>query len=484
MLKHFSYALIIAVIGLACAEINETDKKTSFSAGSPGTKIKIEDSSAAQKNYKNFCAGCHGEKMDAFADRKWKYGNTREDLFKGIKHGYADGGMPAYDSAFNNEEIYALADYILAGIKNRERYDFNTAPAVQNLFISENQNVKLDTIVKGIESPWSMVFLPGNEMLVTEKSGKLYRVKKDRSLQVISGSPAVTADGQGGLLDVILHPDFKKNNIIYLSYSAFKKEGAATLATTAIMKAVLKKDKLQDQKIIFEALPYSTTRHHYGSRMVFGQDGLLYFSVGERGNEKQNPQSLQNDLGKIHRIKDDGSIPADNPFINTPGAKPSIFTYGNRNPQGLTLQPGTGLIWSHEHGPRGGDEINIIGAAKNYGWPAISFGINYNGKTITDKTAMPGMEQPLLYWIPSIAPSGMAFVTGNRYKSWKGDLLVGSLRFKYLNRCTVKDGKVTGEELLLKNIGRLRDVRMGPDGYIYVSVENPGFIFKLIPVAR
>jgi glucose/arabinose dehydrogenase len=295
--------------------------------------------------------------------------------------------------------------------------------------------------------------------------------------------PAVVNEGQGGLLDVIVHPQFEKNNIIYLSYSKAKNDDP-TLATTAILKATLKNNELINTKIIFEALPYTPTRHHYGCRMVFGKDGLLYFSVGERGNEKQNPQSTANDLGKIHRITDDGGIPPDNPFALSTTAKKTIYSYGNRNPQGLAMDKVTGKIWETEHGPRGGDEVNIIDPGKNYGWPAISFGINYNGKIITDKTELPGMEQPLHYWIPSIAPSGTAFVEGNRYKGWKGDLLVGSLRFNYLNRCKIKNGKIVGEELLLKNIGRMRDVRMGPDGYIYVAVENPGYVFKLVPVER
>ena len=484
MLKLFTYSIVMITIGLVYVQWNGNNKDDFHSLKAIAKKPVPADSGSVENNYKNFCSGCHGEKMDAFVDRKWKYGSTKEDLFKGIKHGYPDGGMPAFDSAFSNTEMYALADYILAGIKNLKRYDFNKAPVPENLFVSEALNIKLDTVVKGLGSPWSIAFLPKSEMLVTEKSGKLYRVKKDRTMQLINGGPQVTAEGQGGLMDVILHPKFKSNNLVYISYSAFKKEGSTTLATTAIMRARLNGDQLEQQQIIFEALPYTRTRHHYGSRMVFGRDGLLYFSVGERGNEKQNPQSLQNDLGKIHRIKDDGSIPANNPFVNKAGAKTSIFTYGNRNPQGLTMNPLTGEIWSNEHGPRGGDEINIVGAGKNYGWPAISWGINYDGKIISSKTAMDGMEQPLLYWIPSIAPSGMAFVEGNRYAGWNGDLLVGSLRFKYLNRCKIKNGKVVGEELLLKNIGRLRDVRMGPDGYIYVSVENPGYVFKLIPVSK
>ncbi len=484
MLKLFTSSIVMITIGVICVQWNENSKDDFRSLNSISITTPAIDSGSVENNYRSFCSGCHGEKMDAFVDRKWKYGSSRDDLFKGIKLGYSDGGMPAFDSAFSNDEMYALSDYILAGIKNLKRYDFNKAPVPENLFVSETQNIKLDTVVKGLGSPWSIAFLPQGEMLVTEKSGKLYRVKKDRTMQLINGGPQVTAEGQGGLMDVILHPKFKGNNLVYISYSAFKKEGSTTLATTAIMRAKLNGDQLEEQQIVFEALPYSRTRHHYGSRMVFGRDGLLYFSVGERGNEKQNPQSLQNDLGKIHRIKDDGTIPADNPFVNKAGAKPSIFTYGNRNPQGLTVNPLTGAIWSNEHGPRGGDEINIVGAGKNYGWPAISWGINYDGKIITDKTSMAGMEQPLLYWIPSIGPSGMAFVEGSRYAGWKGDLLVGSLRFKYLNRCKMKNGKVVGEELLLKNIGRLRDVRMGPDGYIYVSVENPGFVFKLIPVAK
>ncbi len=482
MIKIITYSLAMFAIGFTLSDMNEMARSKPSPSIERHSPMSPSDSSEVEARYKSFCGGCHGEKMDAFVDRKWKYGNTREDLFKGIKHGYEDGGMPAYDSAFNDKEMYALADYILEGIRNRERYDFEKETKRVNLFVSDQQTVKLDTVFRGVESCWSLAFLPGNEMLVTEKAGRLFRIKKDRTKQLLGGTPAVHKEGQGGLMDVILHPDFKKNKLIYISYSAVKKEGTTILATTAIMRAKLETDRLVDQQIIFEALPYSRTRLHYGSRMVFGRDGLLYFSVGERGNEKQNPQTTTNDLGKIHRIKDDGSIPADNPFINVAGAKPSIYSFGHRNPQSLTLHPGTGKLWETEHGPRGGDELNIVEPAKNYGWPAISYGINYNGKIMTDKTALPGMEQPVLYWIPSIAPSGMAFVEGNRYKAWKGDLLVGSLRFKYLNRCKIKDGKVIGEELLLKNIGRLRDVRMGPDGYIYVAVENPGYIFRLVPV--
>jgi len=435
-------------------------------------------------NYANYCSGCHGEKMDAFVDRKWKHGETKENLFKAIKYGYPDDGMPAFDTTFTDQETYELTDYILAGIKNVKKYDFKDVPRTSNIFSSEAQDIRLDTIASGINVPWSMTFLPNGEMLITERSGKLYRLTKEKKLQNIDGVPDVLAEGQGGLLDIALHPAFGKNHLIYFSYSMPQKSDSGVLATTAVMRAKLKGNKLTAQKNIFIALPFSKTRHHFGSRLQFGKDGCLYVSVGERGNEKQNPQNLNNHLGKIHRIKDDGTIPADNPFAGRNDAVASIYSFGHRNPQGLTIDPLTGKLWSTEHGPRGGDEVNIIGKGRNYGWPVISYGINYNGTIFTNITAKEGMEQPVLYWNPSIAPSGMAFVTGDRYKNWKGNLLVGSLRFKYLNRCVLKGNKIVRQEMLLKNIGRLRDVRMGPDGYIYVSVESPGAILRLTPIRR
>jgi glucose/arabinose dehydrogenase len=249
------------------------------------------------------------------------------------------------------------------------------------------------------------------------------------------------------------------------------------------MRARLDGNTLKDQKDIFIAKPYSRTQQHYGSRLQFGKDGYLYISVGERGNEKENPQQIKgNDLGKIHRIKSDGTIPADNPFVKTADAQASIYSYGHRNPQGMTIHPGTGQIWVNEHGPRGGDEINIVEAGNNYGWPVISYGINYNGKPITNLTAKEGMAQPVHYWIPSIGPSGMAFVTGGKYKDWEGNILSGSLRFKFLQRTVLNGSKVTREEILFKNIGRVRDVRMAPDGFIYMAVETPGRVYRLVPV--
>jgi glucose/arabinose dehydrogenase len=304
---------------------------------------------------------------------------------------------------------------------------------------------------------------------------------KDGSMVEIEGVPEVLNEGQGGLMDVELHPDYKENRLVYISYSKFKEQDDELLSTTAIARAKLQDKKLEDLEIIFEALPYSGTRHHYGCRMEFDREGYLYFSVGDRGNRDRNPQALDNHSGKVHRLFDDGSIPEDNPFVDNPEALSSIYSYGHRNPQGMILHPETGEVWTHEHGPRGGDEINIIRMGANYGWPLVSHGINYDGTIFTSLTEEEGMEQALHYWVPSIAPSGMVFVTGERYPAWKDRLLVGSLKYEYLHMCEIEDGRVISEEFLLKNIGRVRNVKMGLDGYIYVAMEEPGRVFRLIP---
>lgn len=446
------------------------------------TPLVLHTIAGPAENYAKYCSGCHGEKMDAFTDRDWKHGNKLNDLMVSIKKGWADEGMPAFEKTFKDDEIKDLAQYILTGIKKTQAYNFDSEP-VSSTFTSEKLTVKLDTIATGFDIVWGMAFLPEGDLVATERGGKLYRIKNKKK-QEITGVPEVLAEGQGGLLDVAISPNFKTNKLVYFSYSKPKKEGSKTLATTAVMCATLEGNTLKNQKIIFEALPYAPTRHHYGSRLVFDGKGHLYISVGERGNEKQNPQTTENNqLGKIHRINEDGSIPADNPFKDKAGKPTTLYCYGNRNPQSLAFNPWTNELWETEHGPRGGDEINIIKPANNYGWPLTSYGINYNGETITDKTQAPGITDPLLYWIPSIAPSGMAFLTSEIYKPWKGALLVGSLRFKYLNLCYLDGNKVVKEEKLLKNIGRVRDVRQGPDGYIYVSVEKPaGAIYRLLPI--
>lgn len=432
----------------------------------------------ARENYKKYCASCHGAQLQSFVNRKWLYGNSWNEVAASIKNGIPEDGMPAYDTTFTDAEIKALTSYILGGIESLTQDDFNEKPNWSGKIESEDQKFKLEKVVTGLRSPWGMAFLPNGDMLVTDKFGTLYRHTKKDGLVEIEGAPGVNSRGQGGLMDVAVHPNYGENGWIYLTYSKPKDR----LNTTAILRAKLQDDKLVDKEDIFVAEPYFSTRHHYGSKMVFDKEGYLYFSVGDRGRRDQNPQSIKNHCGKIHRINDDGSIPEDNPFVAEKGAKASIYSYGHRNPQGVAMHPETGEIWDTEHGPRGGDEVNLIQPGVNYGWPVISYGINYNGTIFTDLTEQDGLEQPLKYWVPSIAPCGTLFVSGDRYPKWKNDLLVGSLRFEYIARLKMDGNNIISEEPLLKGIGRVRDIKVDNDGFLYFSVENPGIVYKIVPV--
>jgi len=342
---------------------------------------------------------------------------------------------------------------------------------------TENLSYSHEIVVPDLSIPWGIAFLPDDSMLITEKSGELIHFKSGKSSK-ISGLPEVKVQGQGGLMDVELHPDFENNGWIYISYASADGEGNG--ANTAIMRFKIENNTATDKKVLYKAEPNSRRGQHFGSRIVFDNEGFLYFSIGDRGNRDINPQNIERDCGKIYRLHDDGRIPVDNPFVKDRNAKKAIFSYGHRNPQGMAKHPETGQIWTHEHGPRGGDEINIVESGKNYGWPVISYGINYSGTKFTDITKKDGMEQPIHYWDPSIAPSGMDFITSDIYPQWKGNLLVGSLKFQYLNRCELKGNKVVKEEKLLDGLGRVRAVKQGPDGYIYVGVENVGIV-KIIP---
>ncbi|GAA3575235.1 PQQ-dependent sugar dehydrogenase [Snuella lapsa] len=353
---------------------------------------------------------------------------------------------------------------------------FSCAQQSESEVKAETPNVidyTTEMVVPDLNIPWGMAFLPDGSMLITEKSGEIIHFKNGKKTN-ITGAPTIVNRGQGGLLDIKLHPNYITNRWIYLSFSSPEGEGEG--ANTAIMRAKLKDTSLIDHQIIYKGAPNTRKGQHFGSRIEFDNQGHLYFSIGDRGNRDENPQDVTRDCGKIYRLNDDGSIPEDNPFVNTPNAKQAIFSYGHRNPQGLIKHPETGAIWEHEHGPKGGDEINIIQKAKNYGWPIISYGINYDGSSFTDITEKEGMEQPLFYWVPSIAPSGMTFVSSDIYPQWKGNLLVGSLKFKYLERLVLDDNKVLKREKLLEDIGRVRNVIQGPDGYIYVAVEGKGIV--------
>ena len=341
----------------------------------------------------------------------------------------------------------------------------------------ENINYTTELIVQELNIPWGLTFLPDGSQLITEKSGELIHFKENKKI-TIKGLPEIYNRGQGGLLDVITHPQYAENGWIYFSYSS--EEGDGDGGNTAIMRAKLEGDQLTHKELLYKAEENTKKGQHFGSRFAFDTDGFLYFAIGDRGNRDENPQDITRDGGKIYRINDDGTIPDDNPFVNETNAKKAIYSYGHRNPQGMFTHPETGQIWTHEHGPKGGDEINIIQKGLNYGWPVISYGVNYSGTSFTDKTALPGMEQPLFYWVPSIAPSGFAFVTSDKYPDWKNNLLVGSLKFQYLERLVLENGEVIKREKLFEGLGRVRSVRQAPDGYIYVGIENLGIV-KIVP---
>ncbi len=346
-----------------------------------------------------------------------------------------------------------------------------------NNFPIDQSKLNVEAIGEDFDIPWSFTFLPDGAMLVTEKEGKLYLLKNGIKTEV-SGMPEVYVRGQGGLLDVILHPRYDENGWIYISFGT--RENQKDGGNTTVMRAKLIQNELVNQEIIFRAMPDSKKGQHWGGRLAFDHDGFLFVSVGDRGARDRNPQSLDNHCGKIHRINEDGTIPGDNPFRNQSGAVESIYSYGHRNPQGMIVHPTTGRVWIHEHGPRGGDELNLIEKGKNYGWPVITYGINYSGTKITDITQKEGMEQPVVYWVPSIAPCGMAIVNSDKYPQWQGDLLIGSLRFRYIHRCKLDGETVTAQEKILEDFGRIRTIRQGPDGYIYFSAEGKG-IFRIVP---
>ncbi len=339
-------------------------------------------------------------------------------------------------------------------------------------------NYTIENIFDDVEVPWSIEFINEETIIYAEKKGEIFMINKGKSTK-IDNVPEVYFRGQGGLLDLELHPDFQENKFIYISYASGSKDLGG--GNTAVSRAKLINNKLVDIELLYKGEENSTKGQHFGTRLQFDKNGKLFFAIGDRGNRDKLPQDISLDGGKIYRINDDGSIPNDNPFINEENAKKAIFSYGHRNPQGIFLHPKTGEIWTNEHGPKGGDEINIISKGKNYGWPKITYGINYSGTTITDEKEHPKMEQPLYYWIPSIAPSGFAYVSSNKYKKWKGSLLTGSLKFKYLERLVLdKSNKVVYREKVADSIGRVRDVKESPDGFIYFTVENKG-IFKIVP---
>jgi len=452
-----------------------------------GMPIKID------QVYAFYCAACHGVKLEGgvgatLLGPEWKHGDDSESLFKTIKGGVPETAMPAW-SFLADDTIRALAVYIREQVYAASLVT-NPVPQVapDGRYESEVHNFMVETFVKDLETPWSMTWLPDGRMLVTERPGRLRFIEAEGKVSApIIGLPAVYAKGQGGLFEVALHPDYAKNGWVYLSYSDPQNLDGMDASLTAIVRGRIKDGKWVDEQTIFRADVkfYRTSNVHFGGRLVF-HEGYLFFGIGERGTG-DHAQDITRPNGKIHRIFDDGRIPTDNPFVGQPDAFPTIWSYGHRNPQGLVRHPVTGELWETEHGPRGGDELNLIQRGQNYGWPKASYGMNYNGTPMTPYTTLPGMIDPVIYWTPSIATCGLDVYEGDKFPKWKDHLFAGGLAKEEVHRLVVKDGKVTHREVIFKNHGRVRDICMGPDGLVYILLnsrpkETEGRIVRLRPV--
>lgn len=356
-------------------------------------------------------------------------------------------------------------------------------PADAQTHASSAGPIAVGTVAKGLDHPWGLAFLPDGRMLVTERAGRLRIVSRNGELSPpLPGVPKVYAVRQGGLLDIALDRDFAQNRTIYLCFA----DPAGGAARTALARARLAENGLEDTRVIFRQEPATSRGMHFGCRIAQTADGLLFLSLGDHFTERDKAQTLDNHIGKIVRIAADGSVPKDNPFAGRAGAKPEIWSYGHRNSQGLAVHPATGEVWMHEHGPRGGDEVNIPGKGLNYGWPVIGFGIDYSGAKIHQGTAKAGMQQPLYHWTPSIAPSGMAFYTGDLFPAWKSSLFVGALASQMLVRLELDGERVVREERLLRDLGeRIRDVRQGPDGALYLLTDSDnGRVLRVAPAKQ
>lgn len=347
---------------------------------------------------------------------------------------------------------------------------------------SEKHAFRVATMVTGLVNPWSVAFLPDGRMLVTELAGRLRLVGQGFQLdpKPIEGLPELVAQGQGGLFDVVLHPQYAQNGWIYWAYNAPGPGGWGT----ALARGKLLGHRMTEVQVLFSMLPKTRSSHHFGGRIVFDKSGMLYLTLGDRG-DKARAQKLDDHAGSVIRLHDDGRVPANNPFVRGAGAFTEKWTLGNRNIQGAALHPVTGELWTHEHGPQGGDEVNVMRSGLNYGWPVITYGVEYGlGSKIGEGQTKPGMVQPVHVWVPSIAPSGMAFVSGSQFPQWQGDLLVGALRGQMLVRLMLSGEKVIKEERLLQGrLGRIRDVRMGPDGFVYLLTDDAqGALLRLEPL--
>jgi glucose/arabinose dehydrogenase len=453
----------------------------------PFVSAQIQRPGMINEKYAQFCASCHGARMEgasapSMLDDIWASGGDDESLARSIRVGNPEKGMPAWSGALTEREIRAMVIFIREQRAKAQATE-SPRPAESITVQTKLHSYQLNTWVDKLEDPWSLAFLPDGRALVTEKRGRLIVVENGKlAAEPVKEVPAVDRRGQAGLFDVVPHPDFARNGWIYLAYSEPRTNAAGRdVSLTRIIRGKLRDNTLVEQQKIFEA-PLETYPSsggvHFGGRIAFDRAGYLFFTIGERGR-MQNAQDLTVPMGKVHRIFDDGRVPDDNPFAKDAKAFPTLWSYGHRNPQGLAFHPATGALYDVEHGPRGGDEVNLVRPGLNYGWPVITHGMNYDGSPIAEATAKPGLEQPVHFWTPSIAPCGMNFYTGELFPKWKNHLFVASLAVEELHRLEIEGDKVVADEIIFKGLGRIRHVITGPDGALYVLL--PKRIARLTP---
>lgn len=441
--------------------------------------------------YAQHCASCHGPKLEGGAassllDDVWKFGGDDASVTASIRDGRPGTAMLPFKDVLDDQQIRLLVFHIreqagLAKGKPETKVDPHGA-----VIKSEKQTVRLEVVAKDLETPWGIAFLPDGRMVITERPGRVRILDKGRLSPPVAGIPEVWHVQDGGLFDVEVHPDYARTGWLYLSYS---EAGPEKTSNTVILRGKLRDNALVEQQVLFKGPPDSYTPHnfHYGSRFTFDRQGHLLYSIGDKGRV-EDAQDLSKPAGKIHRVNDDGSVPKDNPFAGRAGALATIWSYGHRNPQGLAWDA-AGRLWATEHGPRGGDELNRIEAGRNYGWAIVSHGLQ-NGIT---KSEQAGMEAPVVHWTPSIAPAGIVFNTGKQYPGWTNNLFVTGLGGQQLRRLEIADDKVTHQEIVFNEYGRVRDVIQGPDGLLYVALSlpgarltdtTPGAVVRLVPLPR
>ena len=440
--------------------------------------------------YDENCAGCHGVDLaggsgSSLIDDEWIHGSSDEAIADSIRNGNEDMGMPPWEGMLDDKQIRSMVIF-LREMKTRSQQEALGKSLSGDVVTTAGHSYRLEELGQGEGLLWSIAFLPDGSMLLTQRDGVLWHFKDGERFE-IDGIPEVWQQGQGGLLEVAPHPDYANNGWIYLSYSEHTgaEEKGKDAGMTKVVRGKIINGVWASQETLFQVDEehHTSSGAHYGSRFVFA-DGYLFFSIGDRGR-MERAQDLDRPNGKIYRIYDDGRVPEDNPFVNTDGALPEIWSYGHRNPQGLDQEPATGLLWNSEHGPRGGDEINLVKKGKNYGWPVITYGMNYNGTPITEETHREGMQQPKLHWTPSIAVAGIDFYEGKAFPGWTGKLLAGGMASEELHLLTIENGEVSADEVILKDRGRIRDVASGPDGYIYLLLNSGsprrGKIVRMVP---